>query len=124
MKKTVTNTAEEDPRLTLIRAVAIGSGASIEAQELRGQQELAASDVLPSDGSENPAVQALGIEWGEEVPGDELFRYAKLPAGWSKRATDHAMWSEIVDEKGEVRAQVFYKAAFYDRRAMIAAVAS
>ena len=93
----------------------------IERQEARGQQELVASTQLPVDGSEDLAVLALGIKFGERAAGDELFREATLPKGWTKQATDHAMWSEIVDETGKVRASVFYKAAFYDRSAFIRA---
>ena len=39
----------------------------------------------------------------------------KLPAGWKKQATDHSMWSKLLDESGAVVASIFYKAAFYDR---------
>jgi hypothetical protein len=42
-----------------------------------------------------------------------------LPDGWQKRATDHDMWSELVDADGVVVASMFYKAAFYDRRAFL-----
>ncbi len=41
----------------------------------------------------------------------------ELPAGWKKISTDHAMWSNLVDDKGRKRASIFYKAAFYDRSA-------
>ena len=40
-----------------------------------------------------------------------------MPQGWTRRATDHDMHSEILDEAGKIRISVFYKAAFYDRRA-------
>jgi len=106
----------------LFDALLGGSAAGhFERQEARGQQELCASTQLPQKGSESEEIQALGIEWGESAKGDELFREATLPEGWEKRATDHSMWSEIVDETGKVRAEVFYKAAFYDRDAFIRA---
>lgn len=48
---------------------------------------------------------------------DDLFIQALLPAGWKKEATDHSMWSDLLDEQGRKRGGIFYKAAFYDRRA-------
>ena len=33
------------------------------------------------------------------------------------QATDHSMWSNILDQNGMVRGKMFYKAAFYDRSA-------
>lgn len=41
----------------------------------------------------------------------------ELPDGWKKVGTNHDMHSDLVDETGKVRASIFYKAAFYDRRA-------
>ena len=55
--------------------------------------------------------------FGDVVEGDDLFRAVTLPKGWSKAATDHAMWSGVVDGRGVERVEVFYKAAFYDRAA-------
>ena len=59
----------------------------------------------------------MGIVFGEDV--DDLFVSCVLPEGWSKRPTDHSMWSDLVDNKDRVRARIFYKAAFYDRRAYL-----
>lgn len=106
-----------------------GQSGYIEKMEATGQQQLVESAVLPADdlygaGSSGgwSALEAMGIVRGEPVEGDPLFVYATLPEGWTKRAMDHSMWSEIVDERGITRATVFYKAAFYDRRAHIRAV--
>lgn len=115
--KNTTDEADKDPMRTLARLMFQAN--PIERQEAQGQRELVHSALLPVDGSDHPDMQAMGIEWGEPANGDPLFRHAKLPAGWSKRATDHSMWSEIVDETGKKRASIFYKAAFYDRRADI-----
>ncbi len=60
-------------------------------------------------------LKQMGITLGAEV--DDLFVKAQLPDGWTKRATDHAMWSDLLDEQGRRRAAIFYKAAFYDRSA-------
>lgn len=48
---------------------------------------------------------------------DDLFWNVKLPKGWEIKATDHAMWNEVRDDKGRKRMTFFYKAAFYDRDA-------
>jgi hypothetical protein len=49
--------------------------------------------------------------------GNDLFYDAKLPEGWKLEPTDHSMWSRIVDNQGQERVKIFYKAAFYDRSA-------
>ena len=95
-----------------------GDGSAIEAQERRGADEMAAAThTLPVEGSDDPALAM--ITWGDVIEGDPLFREATLPAGWSRAPTGHDMWTYIFDEKGVLRARVFYKAAFYDRRASI-----
>lgn len=94
-----------------------GMPGAIVASEAAGQKELVANETLPTEmGVEREAVtKATGIQFGDPV--DDLFVNVTLPDGWSKRATDHSMWSELVDDRGRVRATIFYKAAFYDRRA-------
>lgn len=92
---------------------------AIERQEAQGQAALVESPQLPVNGSEDPCFEKMGIIWGDPTPGDEIFRQAQLPEGWKKQPTDHAMWSHLVDDKGRVRARIFYKAAFYDRSAFI-----
>lgn len=89
----------------------------IEAQEAAGQAMLVASQQLPRDVSNatREQLEAIGFKFGADV--DELFVAATLPTGWKKVAGDHPMHSTIVDDKGRERASIFYKAAFYDRRA-------
>lgn len=91
----------------------------IEAMEARGQSELVHSEVLPTDGlkKHKALLERWGFTIGEPVSDDPLFTRATLPSGWKRRKTDHLMWSEILDEQGRVRLRLFYKAAFYDRRA-------
>ncbi len=124
---------EDDLRLDLSHPAALGAFArgdignaivastpgGIERQEALGQKAFNNSDVLPIDLRDitRPELQALGFSFGQPV--DDLFQQAMLPAGWAKRATNHDMWSEIVDDTGTVRANVFYKAAFYDRSAVL-----
>jgi hypothetical protein len=98
------------------------SGA-IEASESAGQRQLVESDVLPTQISAElkKELESAGVKFGDPVENDPLFTYVELPEGWKKQATDHAMWSNLVDDEGKVRAAIFYKAAFYDRRASVSA---
>ena len=91
----------------------------IEAQEAQGQRELVNSQVLPTEiiHSSQADMEELGFIFGEKVAGDEIFRHVELPEGWSKKGSDHSMWSYVVDERGIDRVGIFYKAAFYDRSA-------
>lgn len=94
------------------------TGRAIERMEAAGQAQLCASDVLPHEMKPSrEAFERMGFVFGGPVDGDPLFVYATLPARWSKAPTDHSMWSKILDAKGRPRVEIFYKAAFYDRRA-------
>ncbi len=88
----------------------------IERQEAAGQQELVSGTSFPLEmrpGRE--AFEQMGFVFGDQV--DNIFITATLPAGWKREATDHFMWSYIIDAEGRKRVGIFYKAAFYDRRA-------
>ena len=96
----------------------------IEQQEAAGQAKLAKSaDRLPLDINYPRGVThaqiaaATGIKFGNVV--DKIFIEALLPEGWKIVPTSHAMWSDLVDDKGQKRAGIFYKAAFYDYNAHI-----
>lgn len=97
----------------------------IEAQEAQGQRDFVASDSLPcriQHPDTEQAFLALGFVFGDPIPEGKsapLFRQAKLPDGWRKVATDHSMWTNIVDSTGTPRVAIFYKAAFYDRAAFM-----
>ncbi len=89
----------------------------IERQEAEGQRKMVSSfTTLPAEMDHGRSLE-LGFKIGQPVEGDELFINVEAPEGWELKATEHSMWSDIVDDKGEKRGQVFYKAAFYDRRA-------
>jgi hypothetical protein len=92
---------------------------SIEAQEDAGQAVFVVSESLPIDGTAGyeTELRKLGFVLGE--PADELFMHAKLPQGWRKAPTEHSMHSSVLDDRGRCRGAVFYKAAFYDRRACV-----
>ena len=102
-------------------------GQDIEDMEARGQRELCESASLPTDFNEygdragrgRAALEAAGVRFLGEVEGDSLFQRVELPAGWTIKPTEHSMWSELLDDQGRKRAAVFYKAAFYDRKAHI-----
>ncbi len=93
----------------------------IEAQEAAGQKVFVQAQTLPTRGlmEHAEALRKLGFVIGEPVSGDPIFTNVTLPAGWKKAPTGHSMWSDLVDDKGRRRAGLFYKAAFYDRKAHI-----
>lgn len=90
----------------------------IEAQEAAGQRALVSQFTqLPKDmGPDGLKIaEAMGFTIGEDA--DDLFVNVVAPEGWRMDATGHSMHSEIFDAAGNKRGSVFYKAAFYDRRA-------
>ncbi|MFI6248999.1 hypothetical protein [Streptomyces sp. NPDC051016] len=116
----------QDPqsvKATALLALATGdTDAIIRAQERAGQQQLVHSDRLPTETSnagDTALLRDLGFVLGEPDPADPLFRPATLPEGWKREASDHDMWSYVIDQLGRRRLAVFYKAAFYDRRAFM-----
>lgn len=98
-------------------AVTAATPGGIEAQEAAGQATLVAGSWFPKDmmGVARPELEGLGFKFGADV--DDVFVSVQLPQGWKKVATDHSMWSDVIDDKGLVRGSIFYKAAFYDRKA-------
>lgn len=101
----------------IVNVTVAATPSGIEAQERQGQDALVAnSGMLPKElYPDQAAFETLGFVFGENV--DELFVSVTLPEGWVFKATDHAMHSDILDALGRWRVGVFYKAAFYDRRA-------
>lgn len=121
----ITNTSKELPELMLAEMVMRGSSNAIERQEATGQRELCNSQMLPVKGgmyarySTNDILRSWGVVLGDPCTDDELFRPCQLPDGWSIKPTGRSMWSGLLDERGRQRASIFYKAAFYDRKAHI-----
>lgn len=118
--------AQEFPELPLVQALAyarLGGDPSdaIYAQEKEGQQFFVGSDTLPTKMSNEArsTLESMGVKFVEVVEDDPLFQYVELPAGWTKQGTNHDMWSKLLDENGQEVASIFYKAAFYDRRASL-----
>lgn len=119
------NTAKEvqdNPILGLLTMMSEG-GKGILAQEAQGQRSFVGSDTLPTnirndkDFNSKEILEAAGLKFLGPVEDDKMFQYVEFPQGWKKVVTDHSMWSDLVDDKGRVRASIFYKAAFYDRSA-------
>ncbi len=125
-KRAPKNTARltpDDALGVVMDALLVGTNDALEFQEAQGQRELVNSTTLPTDMGRvskynaKAILEAAGVKFGSVVKGDPMFQYVELPAGWKKVPTDHSMWSNLVDDKGRVRAAIFYKAAFYDRSA-------
>jgi len=93
----------------------------IEAQEARGQQLVCKSHLLPKQGDMYSSrslwddLKSLGFKIISEH--DDLFYEVEFPTGWELAPTEHSMHSNLIDEQGRIRGHMFYKAAFYDRRA-------
>lgn len=123
-------TLREDPMLMMVAALGKpmsgrSTGSAIEESESRGQARLAllsktAEALLPTDMRDaRPALEKAGVRFLGTVDGDPMFQRVTLPPGWEIKRTDHNMYTNLCDEKGRVRASIFYKAAFYDRSARL-----
>jgi len=129
-KKAIENTNSKETPMTypLASFVAALKGDRVHASmtsddivvsEAAGQKTMIDSTQVPKDGDWD----LLKI-WGVVITGDadELFYNAQLPEGWELRSTGHALWTDLIDNCGRKRAGLFYKAAFYDRRAEFFAI--
>ncbi|MFE9737321.1 hypothetical protein [Streptomyces sp. NPDC006477] len=117
----IENTSSPAARDAFLFGALLGqtNDALIGAQEARGQQQLVHSDRLPTElRDDRAAFEALGFTFGTPDADDPLFTPTTVPDGWTREAADdHDMWSYVVDTLGRRRVAVFYKSAFYDRRA-------
>lgn len=114
----IEDTSKRDPLIHLAGAMG-GMDQYVPEMESAGQRQLVNSDRLPTESNCDDELLDLGFTFEEPDPDDPLFRAATLPAGWSREVSDHAMWSYLLDEVGRRRVAIFYKAAFYDRRAFM-----
>lgn len=88
----------------------------IERSEIAGEKIFISRDALPiATAADWEILESWGVEKGEAI--DDLFYSAKLPTGWSKVAGKVPRGSTLCDDRGLVRATIFYKAAFYDPKA-------
>lgn len=97
---------------------------AIEEQEAEGAAAMQRGDctVIPARGYRDEDLTALGFTLGDVTPGDDLFREAAMPTDWKRAGTGHSMHTDIVDELGRKRIGIFYKAAWYDRKADLSIV--
>lgn len=95
-------------------AIIAETSGGIEGQEAAGQKKFVASQNLPID-CPHQALESLGFIFGGST--NDLFVRVQFPEGWTKKATEHSMYSDLLDAKGRQCGSIFYKAAFYDRRA-------
>ncbi len=86
----------------------------IEAQEARGQMIMCNASILPKD-CPRADLESWGIVFGEDT--NDLFVNVIFPEGWKVFRGNSSYWNILRDNKGRPRAEIFYKAAFYDRRA-------
>ena len=95
------------------------TSSDIEASESAGQKMMIDSTQIPKDGD-----WELLKSWEIGIIGDadDLFYNAQLPIGWELRSNGHALNTDLIDDLGRKRAALFYKAAFYDRRAEFFAI--
>mgnify|MGYP001571938955 CR=1 FL=1 len=100
-------------------ATVAGLPAYIENMEAVGTRQLFGSDILPADmtPADTAEWQTLGFAFGDPVDGDPLFRRATLPDGWRREGSGDPRGGYLVDPRGIRRVTIWYKAAFYDRRA-------
>lgn len=87
---------------------------AIAVQERRGQQVLVNSSAFPRE-CPRASLEAWGFVFG--APIDDLFVEVQLPEGWTREGAAHSLWTFIRDPEGRRRVDVFYKAAFYERKA-------
>jgi hypothetical protein len=81
-------------------------------------QGMEASKMRTSNEIPNPKTEdrLLLTEWGVEFgkATDRVLVECTLPPGWKKVKTDHYMYSNLVDDRGQVRAQIMFKGVSYD----------
>jgi hypothetical protein len=120
----MSKTPKTDGMEVLFMSLVTGdSNFAVEDQERQGQSDFVNSTDLPTDmrRGTREILEGQGVVFGDAYEDDPIFCPVQLPEGWSKRKTDHSTWSELVDGNGNVVANIFYKAAFYDRNAFIRA---
>jgi len=102
--------------MNLDNLLAVMPPGGIEAQEKSGQMAELERQTLPLGIFPSKSTwESLGFIFHDPI--NDLFVSVDFPSGWKKRATDHSMWTNIIDAEGRNRGAIFYKAAFYDQSA-------
>lgn len=96
-----------------------GASQAILNQEKRGQNHFVNSATLPKkcNNCTREQLEQIGIVFLDDC--SDLFVSVQLPNNWKKESTDHSRWSKLIDENGNERASIFFKAALYDRNAFV-----
>jgi len=117
------NTPSQENFASLAAELFAKGPSGIEDQEARGNESFVESDTLPIPGPQDRKIlESRGVEFLQTVENDPLFQYVRLPQGWKKEYAEDPRHSELIDGDGNVQARMFYKAAFYDRKASIRVV--
>lgn len=58
-------------------------------------------------------LELLGIKQKKAPEKDSVFVDVVLPPGWKKEATGHPYWSQLIDEQGRRRVNIFHKNELY-----------
>ncbi len=113
------------------RGLMAGTPEGIRAPEAEGKQLMLTGRYLPVSWQrpsyDKPPVwtpdtvtETFGLTF-EHDPEDQIFYRVTLPDGWRVAphpdSPDHDMWTVLIDGDDRVVANIFYKAAFYDRSA-------
>jgi hypothetical protein len=98
-----------------------GLEGAIDADRLAGQQAMVQSPTLPTQISVGgkAILEAAGVVFLGEVPGNRVLQRVSLPEGWQIVPTEHSILSHLVDEKGRKVGDIRYKNDFYDRSGML-----
>jgi hypothetical protein len=116
-KKDSIGPSDEVQQLGIIGNVMSGGdgGDGVLAAEAAGASAFVNAEVLPKQGIQD-GVDAGLVEITSDA--DDLFYNVKLPEGWEKKSgVPDPRHISLLDPKGNIRASIFYKAAFYDRKA-------
>ncbi len=72
---------------------------------------------LPKNGNWD-YLERLGIKINQDSK-DELFYETRLPPLWSLKPTNHDKYTFLLDERGLIRAEIFFRGLYYNRQASI-----
>ena len=84
----------------------------IDEKESEGQKKVNTEIMLSRDMQPAKEVwEKLGFVF-YEIPGNNVLYKAELPKGWKLVPNEHPMWTDLIDEQGNLRGQMFYKASY------------
>jgi len=84
----------------------------IDQREQEGQKMVNSEIMLSREMNPSKEVwEKLGFVF-YEIPGNKVLYKAELPKGWKLVPNEHPMWSNLIDEFGNLRGQMFYKSSY------------